>query len=188
MVKKRKPIVLVDMDGVIADFEGGFIANWKKQYPDKAFVPLKDRTTFYSYKQYPIKHRPLVWKIMMADNFFIDLPPIEGGIKAIKKMARLGYDVYFCSSPLISNRTGASEKYQWINKHFGAKWVSKLILAPDKTLVSGDYLIDDRPEVKGLRTPDWEHILYDQPYNREDQTRRRITWANWQKQFPKIKS
>ena len=184
---KAKRIILVDMDGVVADFEGGFVEKWKAKHPDKPFVPLEDRTTFYSFKQYPLLHRPLVWNIMMAPDFFADLPPIEGSIKAVKRMARSGLEIFFCSSPLIPNRTGASEKYAWIKKHFGITWVDKLILAPDKTLVRGDILIDDRPEIKGSQTPSWEHVLYDQPYNREIKDRRRLTWANWREVILKKK-
>jgi 5'-nucleotidase len=177
---KKAPIVLVDMDGVVADFERGFIEKWKAKHPDKPHIELEDRTTFYSTGQYPLKWRPLLWEIMKAKNFFADFQPVEGSIKAVKKMAKSGFDVYFCSSPFIPNPYCASEKYDWINKYFGRKWVGRLILAPDKTLVHGDILIDDRPEIKGALSPTWEHILYDQPYNREIEGRKRLTWANWQ--------
>ena len=179
MPKKAKPIILVDMDGVLADFDSGFIAIWKERHPNKPYIPADQRTTFYSTDQYPLRHRPLVWNIMRESGFFTKLPPIEGAIKGVKDLARSGFEVFFCSSPLIPNRTSASDKYSWIGKHFGRKWLSKLILAPDKTLVDGAILIDDRPEIKGVRKPTWEHVLYDQPYNREVKERRRLSWANW---------
>jgi 5'-nucleotidase len=180
MSKDSSPIILVDMDGVLADFDRGFISKWKLKYPDIPYIPVEERTTFYSSRQYPEEHQPKVWKIMQQPGFFIDLPPIEGGIDTVKQIAASGFEVFFCSSPLISNPSGASDKYEWINKHFGKKWVGKLILAPDKTLVDGHILIDDRPEIKGVRTPTWEHVLYDQPFNREITDRRRLTWATWQ--------
>ena len=178
--KKKKPIILIDMDGVLADFDNGLIDIWKVKHPNKPYVPLEERTSFYSINEYPLLHRPLVWKVMMEEDFFINLPPIAGSIKAVKKVARSGFKVRFCSSPLIPNKTGASQKYQWIGKHFGPQWMGKLILAPDKTYVHGDVLIDDRPEIKGDQTPSWEHVLYDQPYNRQIKGQRRMTWANWQ--------
>ena len=38
--------VLVDMDGVVADFSRGFFMKWHELHPDK-FVPIEPRTTFY---------------------------------------------------------------------------------------------------------------------------------------------
>ncbi|HEX9597652.1 MAG TPA: hypothetical protein VF982_12285, partial [Anaerolineales bacterium] len=63
--------------------------------------------------------------------------------------------------------------------HLGRDWISQLILSTDKTLVQGDILIDDRPEIKGAVKPVWEHVLYDQPYNRKVEGQRRLTWATW---------
>ncbi len=32
--------VLIDMDGVIADFEAGFLEYWKQRHPDKQCISL----------------------------------------------------------------------------------------------------------------------------------------------------
>ena len=40
-------------------------------------------------------------------------------------------------------------QYEWVEKHMGNDWAGKIILTPDKTLVNGHLLIDDRPNVKG---------------------------------------
>jgi 5'-nucleotidase len=55
-----------------------------------------------------------------------------------------------------------------------------MIIIRDKTLVKGDFLIDDKPEVKGNQQPEWEYILYSQPYNQGGTSRRRMTWDNWE--------
>lgn len=172
-------IILVDMDGVLADFDQGFVDIWKVKHPDLTYVPVEERNTFYTYKQYPKELRPLTRDIVRAPKFFASLPPIEGALQGLKELAETGHDIYICSSPLISNPTGASEKYDWIKEHLGDDWVGKLILAPDKTMVRGDILIDDRPEIKGAQQPLWEHVLYDQLYNQDIEGRRRMTWANW---------
>ena len=39
--------ILIDMDGVIADFEGDFLRLWKEQHPEKKFIPLEERKGFY---------------------------------------------------------------------------------------------------------------------------------------------
>ena len=40
-------LILVDIDGVIADFEGGFLKVWCSRYPGKTFIPLEKRQNFY---------------------------------------------------------------------------------------------------------------------------------------------
>ena len=46
-------------------------------------------------------------------------------------------------------------------------------------MVYGDVLIDDNPYAKeGVRKPDWEHVFYTQPWNK-DLPGKRLTWENY---------
>lgn len=44
--------VLVDMDGVLADFEGGFLKKYRARFPDEPFISLDDRRGFWVSSQY----------------------------------------------------------------------------------------------------------------------------------------
>lgn len=44
--------VLVDVDGVLADFEGGFLKKYRARYPDDPYIPLEDRRGFWVSQQY----------------------------------------------------------------------------------------------------------------------------------------
>lgn len=44
--------VLVDMDGVLADFEGGFLKKFRARFPDEPFIALEDRRGFWLSEQY----------------------------------------------------------------------------------------------------------------------------------------
>lgn len=171
--------VLIDMDGVLADFERGFLETWRKKHPDNTYVPLDERNTFYLLRQYPAEYRDLIWQIFLAPGFFKDLPAIPGGREALTEMAEAGVEVFICTTPFRAYQHCVREKYEWVDQHLGAKWVGRLILTPDKTIVDADYLIDDRPSVGGLATPRWKHILYDDVRNRGEGGRPRLTWANW---------
>lgn len=72
-----------------------------------------------------------------------------------------------------------AEKYLWVEKHLGREATNRLILTKDKTLVRGDILIDDKPHIAGAMRPQWKHIVYDAPYNRERKDVPRMTWQNW---------
>lgn len=44
--------VLVDMDGVLADFEGGFLKKYRARYPGEPYITLDDRRGFWVSTQY----------------------------------------------------------------------------------------------------------------------------------------
>jgi 5'-nucleotidase len=171
--------ILVDMDGVIADFDGGFLKRWRERHPEKFFIPLEERTTFYVRDQYPDELKPLVTEILLEPGFFREIMPMDGAREALLEMERMGLELFICSSPLSTYRNCVLEKYEWVEKNLGPDWVKRIILTKDKTLVKADFLIDDKPEITGAESaPVWEHVIYDRPYNRAV-NKKRLTWANW---------
>ncbi|HJX05377.1 MAG TPA: 5'-3'-deoxyribonucleotidase [Candidatus Nanoarchaeia archaeon] len=172
-------IILVDLDDVLADFEKGFIDNWRKKYPDKPYIPLKERTVFKVDNQYPSELKHLVRETYCAPRFYRNLPLIKGGKEAIQEMKQKEHDVFICTSPLSRYEDCVLEKYEWVEEHLGRDWTKKLIVTKDKTLIRGNILIDDNPVPKGVLVPTWEHVIYDFPYNRHIKDKRRITWQSW---------
>jgi 5'-nucleotidase len=171
--------ILVDMDGVIADFDQEFLRHWRKRHPDKFYVPVEERRTFYVRDQYPVDLQSLITEILLAPDFFESMLPVPGAKEALEEMAAKGIEVFICTSPFTSYSNCVLEKYKWVEKYLGPAWVNKIILTKDKTLIRADYLIDDKPEITGVENPpSWEHILYDRLYNREVH-KRRLTWDNW---------
>lgn len=172
-------IVLVDQDGPLADFERGFLEGWQRQYPGAFFVPYAERRSFYVRDEYPPHLRTWVDGLHYAPGFYRSLPPTPGCVEAIREMGELGLDVRICTAPLTRYENCVLEKYEWVERHLGREFTKRMIVTKDKTLVRGAYLIDDRPAVEGSLKPEWEHILFDCPYNRQVPRKRRLSWANW---------
>jgi 5'-nucleotidase len=172
-------IILIDMDDVISDFDGEFYSRWNRLHPDKPVVPPEDRKCFYIKDELPEEYAGLVREINTAHGFINSLPEILGAVQAVKEIAGMGHDVFICTSPLNAYQNCVKEKYEWIEKHLGFEWTLKLILTKDKTLIKGNILIDDKPEVTGVSEPSWEHIIFDKPYNRLINNHKRLTWINW---------
>lgn len=172
-------LILVDQDGPLADFEGGFLRNWQKLFPKEFFIPLEERNIFYMREQYPSHLKEKVDSIYSSPGFFRNLEPTKGSIEAIKTLVALGYDVRICTSPLSRYENCVLEKFEWVEKHFGRAFTKRIILTKDKTMVRGDLLIDDKPEITGVFNPTWEHIIFDYPYNQHIQKNRRLNWGNW---------
>lgn len=40
-------------------------------------------------------------------------------------------------------------QYAWVEKHLGHEFLEQVILTRDKTLITGDILIDDKPDILG---------------------------------------
>lgn len=176
-------IILVDLDGPLADFEGEFLKKWRKQFPDEFFIPLEQRRKFFLNDDYPEHLREKVARIIATVGFFADPSPIPGSMDAIKKMVALDHKVLVCTSDIYTNTTGLADKRAWVQKYLGHDFAKTMIFTRDKTLVRGDYLIDDKPNIAGLLTPVWEHIIFDQPFNRTiaDKARIKMNWSNWRK-------
>lgn len=174
-----KPMtVLLDMDGVLADFERGFAEAWMTRHPEHAVVPPAERTVFTIRESYPPHLTELVTGVYCTPGFFRSLRPIEGALRGVRDLLDAGHDVRICTSPLTNYRHCVPEKYEWVEEHLGADFVWRLILTKDKTLVRGDVLIDDNPDIVGSMAPAWVHAVFEQPYNagRGDV---RMTWATW---------
>uniref|UniRef100_A0AC11E724 Uncharacterized protein n=1 Tax=Ovis aries TaxID=9940 RepID=A0AC11E724_SHEEP len=179
--------VLVDMDGVLADFEGGFLRKFRARFPDQPFIALEDRRGFWVSEQYGRLQPGLSEKaisIWESENFFFDLEPLPGAVEAVKQMANLeSTDVFICTSPIKMYKYCPFEKYAWVEKHFGPDFLEQMVLTRDKTVVSADLLIDDRVDITGAEpNPSWEHVLFTACHNRHTQlqppSRRLHSWAD----------
>jgi len=173
--------VLVDMDGVIADWGHAYGESLDRYGDAAARIPRhQDQRSFNLNEGRTPEERAIIAAVMVEEGFYSRLEPIPGAKQALKAMVRAGHDVRIVTSPWVSNPTCASDKLNWIVRHYGSHWGARVVITADKTLVHGDVLIDDKPEVTGVAEPSWEHILFDQPYNRDVTGRRRLTdWAAW---------
>ncbi|XP_066496743.1 5'(3')-deoxyribonucleotidase, mitochondrial isoform X2 [Tiliqua scincoides] len=85
----------------------------------------------------------------------------------VKRVSTKRTDVFICTSPIKKYRYCPYEKYAWVEKHLGQEFLEQIVLTRDKTVVSGDLLIDDRPDIIGAeQSPSWEHILFTACHNK----------------------
>mmetsp|Transcript_27618 Transcript_27618/g.49989 ORF Transcript_27618/g.49989 Transcript_27618/m.49989 type:complete len:481 (+) Transcript_27618:62-1504(+) len=110
----------------------------------------------------------------------------NGGIQAVQEMLADGNQVKLVSSPDKDNYAQSSEiKTKWVAENLGADWLPRLVLTPDKTLVQGHVLIDDKPSCKeGTITPNWRHVVFSTSDNQELEGPRIDSWSEWRAAMP----
>ena len=112
-------VVLVDQDGVLANFEQGLLDVLRARHPGAPFIALADRRVFYAREQYPPEWAGAIDAIVRSEGFYRDLPAIEGAPTALQEMREAGHNVFLCTSPMASSRWCVQEKLAWVEQHLG---------------------------------------------------------------------
>ncbi|WP_227471671.1 hypothetical protein [Paenarthrobacter sp. YJN-5] len=175
-----RPLVLVDMDGCFFDWGNALNRILLQLDPNYPIVPLGEQMD-YNHLCGPGGDRAILLQAMNTEGLYRNLDPMPGAVEAILAMEESGLNVFFCSTPFATHPTCASEKLASIEEHLGSRWVNRVILTHDKTLVRGDVLIDDKPGITGNMEPTWTHLLFDQSYNRALSDAPRLReWKDWE--------
>jgi 5'-nucleotidase len=154
-------ILYIDMDGVVADFDG---------YMEKVLPNVElgegDPNTYAD-------RSAMVDKAAKEDpTFFERLDVIKDALWAVEELKSSNkYDIYFLSTPMFNIPKSYMGKRVWIKKYFGSWADKRLILTHRKDLCIGDYLVDDTTrngagEFKGEhihfatpKFPNWEAVI-----------------------------
>lgn len=173
--------ILLDQDGVLADFVDGLFFELKQFTPHELYKLLPNPRTlpkFYVEECVETgdeRHDKLLKDLInevTSDRvgLFDRLPPMAGATffapMLKEKTKALGIGVRVCTSPMVENATCHSDKAKWLARVLGPSWAKEAIMTSDKTLVQGLVLVDDKPIIKGtVERPTWEHVIFDASYN-----------------------
>lgn len=168
--------VLVDMDGVLADFEARVLQIITDEHPD---IPLPEaRTNFYIEEDFPEEYRPIIESIYRRAGFFSELPLINGAPDGWQRILDAGFIPRICTSPVRRNPTCEQDKRSWLEEHFAPRFgswvVDTAIISKTKHHFEGVALIDDRPRIAFAELASWMHVLFEQPYNRNQADKPRL--------------
>lgn len=120
------PVVLLDMDGALIDWDAKFLKVWAER------APLDRSKSYFMENCVPEDFRKEAMDIFLSSGFFEDLEPMEGALQAIHEMEEEGLKLYICSAPVKASMYCAQEKLNWIANTLGERWLDKTILCQDK--------------------------------------------------------
>lgn len=181
------PIILLDMDNTLVDWDGEFVRRWMARFPDEPPLGLHQRAFFEMERNFEENQVPAVLSIMAEPGLYESLIPYPGALDAVRGMQQRGWVVRLVTAPHPSCFAScAKEKMIWTERHLGADFCRKVVLTSDKTLVRGDVLVDDKPHQTGdVAEPEWSHLVYRQKYNAtaaggEGQPPQLERWEDWE--------
>ena len=116
------------------------LCNWKPLI----YIDMDDTMCNYSAEHITAKLETGLEYPQSQLGFFERLQPVPGALRAIRGLEAFA-TVMFATRPSIKNVHCYTEKAKWIKKYLGEDALDRLIIISDKSLLIGDYLIDDCP-------------------------------------------
>lgn len=169
-----KPRVLLDVDGVLADFLTPAVVILRR-LTGKPYRP-EDFHTWDLFETVGSEWEKPFFRECNRPGFAASLDPYPGareGVLALRAVSEL----YIVTSPAHHSATWTYERERWLEKHFDIP-PNRVVHTSAKYLCRGDLFIDDRPlnvEKWAAEHPTGKAILWDAPYNRSATHLSRVT-------------
>lgn len=156
----KQKIILVDMDDTIENL----LECWVKCLNEKfsTNVVLNDIIDWDINKFFPTLSNNEIFSPIINGDVWDYVKPKEGAVHYLKKLIDDGHKVYILTN---THYKCVEEKFDKVLfKYFPFIKPDQIIIAKDKQMVKGDYLIDDG--FHNLVGGDYQGILVDMPHNR----------------------
>ena len=145
-----KPIVLLDVDGVICNFTKLYLRCAKRVGvlpPDFDEEWHPDSWNIGDALNLTVDGRTAVWKLLAKSGAASDgIEAYEGAVAGVKEIMLLGVDVYFPTASFEASPTWEYDRRAWFREHFSKEVADRLIFTQHKHVVHGDVLVDDKLE------------------------------------------
>lgn len=166
-----RPVILMDMDGPLADLDKHL---WKAIKGISMTMCLDPELDIESLDQQT--HRFLSDHVgnrvvrqrsrerIDIGHWFAELPVVPGCIEGMGELLEVA-EVFIVTKPLEANQYCRDDKAFWIRKNLGPEWEQRLIIAPDKSMIRGDALVDDAIKPEWVPRSTWKPIVFEAPFN-----------------------
>lgn len=158
------------MDDVLADATGQFINFYKKEFG--VSVPREALNNKDEAEGFP-DHHEVVTNFTFRKGFFRTMAVNENSQEVMKQLNQK-YEVFIVSSAMEFPNS-LNEKLDWLNEHFPFLHWKQFVFCGRKSIVFGDYMIDDLP--RNLETFNGTKLLYSAPHNLQFNHYQRVN--NW---------
>jgi len=160
--------LIVDMDDVIADATGQFISLYERDFGIRV---LRESLNHLE---------EAILRYVIEPGFFRKMTPNENSQEVLERLNQK-YALFIVSAAM-EFPLSLSEKQDWLREHFPFLTWKQIVFCGSKSIVHGDYMIDDLPH--NLETFNGEKFIYTAPHNLQfDQFQRLNNWNEVAGQF-----
>lgn len=159
-LQKRKPVLLIDQDDVLAEYIKGVIEAFNERY-EKDFKIEDcidwDLVSIFGEQILDVMHRP---------ELFRHLAPVEDAIATFKRLYESGlFEMYIVTA---AHPSSVEAKYEWLKEYMPFFPQNHVIVCAVKNMIKGDYLLDDgMHNITAFKEAGGTPIIFDRPHNRE---------------------
>lgn len=155
----------VDLDGVVCDFV--HVCNeWIHETYGHEIIPATKWDWADDYPDGKMAFRSF-WGAGVEGGAFTRCPEIPDAVETLKRIISGGDDVVFVTHRNPANGPLALHTVEWLK---GRGLPVNLAFLQEKELLRADFYVDDKPEtIDALLVQGFEAVLFDQPWNREEQ-------------------
>jgi len=178
-----RPRLVLDVDGVVADFAQATIDRFPEIFPEgKAGITSWELCL----RQVDLERCQEAW---VEEGFCATLPLLPGSQNALDRVG-LTHDIIWVTAPLLESRHWVRERTLWLQRYFGVL-PEHIVFAHDKSLVGGQVMVDDRWE----NVEKWAQthrggraLLMDAPWNQQPlQSHNAHRVRGWAEVFPHLR-
>lgn len=157
----KKFVILIDMDDTIENLVQAWIATLNQKFGTN--VEFDDITSWDISKFFPTIPFSEVYAPLKDNEFWKTIKPKQDAITYIEKLIRDGHQCYILTTTPYCTINEKMESLLF--KHFPYLSWDNVIIAANKQMIRGDYLIDDG--VHNLLDGEYKKILMTMPHNRD---------------------
>lgn len=165
----KKFLFLLDQDGPLADFELAFWELCNELGCEMNIDGMEDpgRERFMSDNITNKHHRKMARSVIEdgGNHWFRNLPVTPGAKEGVDMLlTHPDVDLWVCTKPMEINTSCRDDKGLWLREHF-PELEHRMILAPDKSCIKGDILLDDAPRLEWLPRASWRPVIFKDAFN-----------------------
>ena len=159
--------LLLDMDGPLAAFDAHGWSMIRHRGIETTVSGEHEQTARY-FTDHCVNRADRDWFhwTIRQPGWFEGLPVTPGATEGVRSLLDLGVDIWVATKPLEENPTCRDGKAAWLRRHF-PMLERKLIIAPDKSVLNGDELLDDAPKIEWCERATWRPVIFATAFNGE---------------------
>lgn len=159
-LQKRKPVLLIDQDDVLAEYIKGVIEVFNERYQKdfKTDDCVKwDLVSIFGEQILEIMHQP---------ELFRHLQPVEGAIETFERLYKSGlFEMYIVTA---AHPSSVEAKHEWLKEYMPFFPQNHVIVCSVKYMIKGDYLLDDGlHNITAFKEAGGTSIIFDRAHNRQ---------------------